>query len=492
MTTRKIQVLERFGFARRVTNIAQSVFDRNKQPEAQWATVVARGNEGRPTVAIDGGETVTCHSWAAEAYEGNRVTVEVRNHKAYLLTNESRPATDDALASDAMEAVEALNESTVPSLRSAIRAAKEAADEAQQTADATGQYFFHDSNGAHVTTTPNTATGAFNSLWNSSGLLFRALSYNLVSLTHSALSFFDGQGNNDSNIVALFGKAMARVGKLSGGNVVMSADGYVDVNNGDSNLAHFGDVARIGSEDAWHTVVDADRVKFNSRSQTEAVITSERFQFLPDSTYGEAYFEGMGAGSSTQAADIGVFASHKLTDSTLASPSLFGQVRLALDPTAKVGQASAPECQLLMSTKSGNEKAYIRMIANQMHGSAGTIELYGDTTITGGMRATGTISASSFSSSTPLFKVVTAKTDKFSLNAGKGTSGNCSFDVPNGYTFIGVVGFNSAHNQAGTVGAVYKQSASSFHYAATNRSGSDWDDMTVTAYCLCVLSGLVG
>ena len=259
----KIQVLERFGFARRVTNIAQSVFDRNKQPEAQWATVVARDDDGRPTVAIDGGETVTCHSWAAEAYEGNRVTVEVRNHKAYLLTNESRPATDDARAEEVADELGDLKDSTdgeftqqaaeIRAAAAAARAAKTAADEAQATADATGQYFFHDSNGAHVTTTPNTPTGAFNAVWNTTGLLFRRLSYNIVSLTASALSFYDGDGNDTTNIVSMFGKVLARIGKSTSANVVVSGEGYVDVNYGSTNMAHFGYAAGVNEESGTTT-----------------------------------------------------------------------------------------------------------------------------------------------------------------------------------------------------------------------------------------------
>lgn len=86
------------------------------------------------------------------------------------------------------------------------------ADEALAVAQATGQYFWHDDSGAHVSTEALNPTGASNSLWNSLGLLIRKAANYLVSITPSAIAFYDGLGNAASNIVASFGSNGFQVG----------------------------------------------------------------------------------------------------------------------------------------------------------------------------------------------------------------------------------------------------------------------------------------
>lgn len=90
--------------------------------------------------------------------------------------------------------------------------ARSVADEALEVAQATGQYFWHDDNGAHVSTEALNPTGPSNSLWNSLGLLIRKATNYLVSITSSAIAFYDGLGNVASNIVASFGSAGFQVG----------------------------------------------------------------------------------------------------------------------------------------------------------------------------------------------------------------------------------------------------------------------------------------
>lgn len=97
-------------------------------------------------------------------------------------------------------------------LTSRVADAYQLALEAEVVAQATGQHFWHDSNGAHVSTDALDPTGTSNSLWNSLGLLIRKAANNLVSITQSAIAFFDGNGNNASNIVASFGSSGFQVG----------------------------------------------------------------------------------------------------------------------------------------------------------------------------------------------------------------------------------------------------------------------------------------
>ena len=93
--------------------------------------------------------------------------------------------------------------------------------ETEAIARAINQYFWHDTNGAHVTegTKEHWEAGVldgfsnwpdndkyYNLLMNSLGILLRTQLYNLAALSQSGVSFFDGEGNAASNIVASFGK----------------------------------------------------------------------------------------------------------------------------------------------------------------------------------------------------------------------------------------------------------------------------------------------
>ena len=98
------------------------------------------------------------------------------------------------------------------------------ADEALEVAQATGQYFWHDDNGAHVSTEALNPTGPSNSLWNSLGLLIRKAANNLVSITQSAIAFFDGNGNNSANVIASFGSTGAQIGKAAANHIEIDSD----------------------------------------------------------------------------------------------------------------------------------------------------------------------------------------------------------------------------------------------------------------------------
>lgn len=143
---------------------------------------------------------------------------------------------------------------------------------------ATNQHFYWDGTGAHVVTELNFvgadpwsdvlevtwdemdantwehSCGAelnpqpdagYNSLWNSLGMLFRKATNLLVAITQSAIEFFDGTGNESTNVVARFGVGGAQIGKdgdihtsISNGKFGI-ADGTTDVMSIEP-LQHFG------------------------------------------------------------------------------------------------------------------------------------------------------------------------------------------------------------------------------------------------------------
>lgn len=120
----------------------------------------------------------------------------------------------------------------------AIAAANQAASEAQAVAEAVGQHFFADTNGIHVTTEVDDPAGTHNILINSLGILLRAVTNNLVSITSSAIAFFDGLGNAATNIVASFGASGATIGYASGQHLSIDSDS-VDIMNGGTVQSSF-------------------------------------------------------------------------------------------------------------------------------------------------------------------------------------------------------------------------------------------------------------
>lgn len=90
------------------------------------------------------------------------------------------------------------------------------AQQAEAVATATGQHFWHDSGGAHVTEATRedweTAQTGPNSLWNSLGMLFRDGLNNLMAVLTSGIAIYDGNGNTADHILAEFTSDHVRVG----------------------------------------------------------------------------------------------------------------------------------------------------------------------------------------------------------------------------------------------------------------------------------------
>ena len=122
--------------------------------------------------------------------------------------------------------------------------ASKVANEANTVASATAQHFWHDSEGVHIVdeeqadwateysetnhgdlAAPTNARPWNNQLINSLGTLIRTGLRNLVSITRSAIAFYDGQGNNTENIIARFGASGAQIGKSGQGNAYIDSTG---------------------------------------------------------------------------------------------------------------------------------------------------------------------------------------------------------------------------------------------------------------------------
>lgn len=115
-----------------------------------------------------------------------------------------------------------------------ISNAETLAQQAEAVATATGQHFWSDTDGAHVTEVTReeweggTQTGA-NSLWNSLGMLFRDGLNNLMAILTSGIAIYDGNGNTADHILAEFSADHVRIGgNVPDGTGVESAVQFFD------------------------------------------------------------------------------------------------------------------------------------------------------------------------------------------------------------------------------------------------------------------------
>lgn len=118
------------------------------------------------------------------------------------------------------------------------------AEQAEAVATATGQHFWTDNDGVHVTevaqdewsdsTSPSYHSGA-NVLLNALGQLFRNRLNNLLAVLTSGIAIYDGNGNDSANILAEFTANRIRLGKKSSSGE--STYAKVEFFDGDSLLA---------------------------------------------------------------------------------------------------------------------------------------------------------------------------------------------------------------------------------------------------------------
>ena len=113
--------------------------------------------------------------------------------------------------------------------------------EVDEITKANNQHFWYDDNGAHVTdeTRYSWETNAAynfsdlsddndhnNLLMNSYGLVIRRALKNLAAFSKSAVTFYDGDGNEASNILAYFGENGAQIGGLYKPRILLNANQF--------------------------------------------------------------------------------------------------------------------------------------------------------------------------------------------------------------------------------------------------------------------------
>lgn len=106
---------------------------------------------------------------------------------------------------------ENMNEA-IDNLNTNVEGASTISSDAMDIAQATGQHFWTDTDGVHISNEEGVAEGERNTLWNSLGMLFRRGANNIIAILtggasgtgHKGLAIYDGEGNADENIIAKF------------------------------------------------------------------------------------------------------------------------------------------------------------------------------------------------------------------------------------------------------------------------------------------------
>lgn len=305
----------------------------SNKPTYAKATVLRKDSDGVIWVRIEGGvdETPT-YSTTANVKPNDVVTVKVAGGKVYIEGSTSSPSVgvtefDDTvnIVNKNIGKVDEKAGKAAEDSEAALAAAK-SAEEAADVARVTGQHFWvnddepetYGGSGAHVTEQekddwveairrrfPDLSDEKpyHNILMNSLGILLRTALNNLVGITRSAVSFFDGTGNSASNIVARFGKDGAQIGKNDELHTCIDSSAFGIVNSRGKSIAaisseeirlgeeylDFGKTKVVLSESAFRLVskgrtsVDTER-NFSSIMQTFLQHVKDRIEV--DATYG--------------------------------------------------------------------------------------------------------------------------------------------------------------------------------------------------------------
>jgi hypothetical protein len=143
---------------------------------------------------------------------------------------------------------------TAPVLARAVNGANELANQASVTAagaastagqaldaaNATSQFFWADGSGNHITDEPGNPIAPHNTLVNALGILLRAAENNMLTLTSSGITLYDGQGNAASNVVATFTASGVELGRNSQTASIDMCKGNLSVTSRRTGVSDYG------------------------------------------------------------------------------------------------------------------------------------------------------------------------------------------------------------------------------------------------------------
>lgn len=229
------------------------------------ATVQRRDSDGTVWVRFPGSsiDTPVTGAVVANVAAGDTISYDLSGGRVSVTGNASDPAAGTK---------------SVGVVRKAAESAAKVASKAQDIADAIGQHFWADDNGAHVSTEKDNPTGERNILMNSLGILLRQGSSWLASFSDSAVAFYDGLGNTASNVVAQFGADGAVIGRASGAHVLVKPTYLMETTPSGDDMF---EVGRILDDDGYADYVDVEQVD----TATSVFALTHRGQTIKGYTY---------------------------------------------------------------------------------------------------------------------------------------------------------------------------------------------------------------
>lgn len=182
---------------------------------------VRRVEDGVAYVHIEGGVDETPVSLSIDAKAGDTVLVHIGGGRAWIVGNPTAPPTDDTKAEQAIRKAEE-NTRTLETTTQVLEGV-------QKIAGNTNQYFWHvqsgGDTGAHITEKPQEEfvadpdNGGGNLLARSNGIAVRNGLAELATFDDSGVAFYDGNGSATENVLASFGDAGLRIGRVGHTNI---------------------------------------------------------------------------------------------------------------------------------------------------------------------------------------------------------------------------------------------------------------------------------
>ena len=225
------------------------ITDKTKPQSSVVNATVISATKGDLWVQIDGAQTSTpVSSTSVNVNVGDKVIVRIQDGKATITGNLTYTATN---AQETQQIVKPVKVEAKKALSEANKATSDAKD-AKAVAEATGQNFWADGNGAHVSFLKREYWDEYkigaNLLANSLGILIRNGLNPLTGMLSDGFYIYDGQGSEQNNILASYakdkdGSAKIDIGKTSGIYSEITSAGLSIYDGRDSNnrkLAQFG------------------------------------------------------------------------------------------------------------------------------------------------------------------------------------------------------------------------------------------------------------
>lgn len=208
---------------KQILSAIQEIGSHETKPYETKATVT-RVEDGKAYIHIDGGVTETPATMAVTAKAGDTVTVTVKNSGVTITGNTTDPP--DNAKGDVMK------------LSRVVETMKDTADKSSVEIEKLTQYFWHDDQGAHVSTEEGSTSGP-NALLTAAGLHVRDGDTDLASFlregaTIGSTAFLHTVIDSDSldvrdgsdAVVATFSANNAQIGKNDTWHITMGSNGY--------------------------------------------------------------------------------------------------------------------------------------------------------------------------------------------------------------------------------------------------------------------------